>query len=303
MGEAGGQDKTGISKDPGVTIRKAEQQDRKAILTYLGKGIVDCIYMYIDILNYGVFTDNMIVWIQEQDGQLELVVMKYYDSFQVYSHRRGIDVTPVLALLREYPVTMISGRRDIIEQLEEICDDYQASYGAVFDVSFVRRIVRMGTQQKNEATTEAGEKGTLAVTMATEEDAREIAGLICSDAVFRANYDVEKLAEQMAERMRTHTGRSAIIRIDGRIVAHTATFAEAEGIAVLSGLVVLPEYRNCGFIEMLGAYMAEQLGKEDKAAFSFAITPKTIRYHRALYTECGEYGKLVKQTVIHESGE
>lgn len=275
-------------------MKTADGNDKGRILEYLKKGLHDCLYLYIDIMNYGIASDNMKVWIEEEQGELVLVVMKYYDSFQIYSHRRGIDVASVLALLREYPVAMISGRRDIIEQLERVCDGYRASYGAVFDVSYVRRIIKMEMPQKNEAVAAAKEKGTLAVTMATEEDAREIAELICSDRAFRANYGVENLAEQLAERMRTHTGRSAIIRMADRIVAHSSTYAETKGIAVLSGLVILPEYRNCGYIEMLAAYMAEQLGKEKKAAFSFAISPKTIRYHRALYTECGEYGKLVK---------
>ncbi len=266
-------------------MRRAVQQDQAAILEYLKKSVAECIYMYIDILNYGVVSENMAVWLQEQDGQIELVVMKYFDSFQVYSHRRAIDVGPVLALLQEYPVTMVSARRDIIEQLEGVCSGYHAVYGAVFDVSYLRRTFWAMGGTKPCA---------LKVTEAVEDDAAEIAELLCSDDTFRVNYKEEDLARQLAERIRTHTGRSVIIRMDGRIVAHDATFAEAEGVAVVSGLVIRPEYRGLGCYEALVSYLGDQLVNEGKIPYAFAITDKTIRYHRAVYTECGEYGKLVK---------
>ena len=266
-------------------MRRAGLQDQGTILEYLKKSVAECIYMYIDILNYGVVSENIAVWLQEQDGQIELVVMKYFDSFQIYSQRKSIDTGQILALLQEHPVTMISARRDIIEQLEEVCSGYCAVYGAVFDVSHVRRAFRpMGGTRPC----------ALEVTEATAEDAAEIAELLCTDETFRVNYREDDLTRQLAERIRTRTGRSAVIRMDGRIIAHHATFAEAEGVAVVSGLVVRPEYRGLGCYEALVSYLGGQLVKEGKTPYAFAISDKTVRYHRAVYTECGEYGKLVK---------
>lgn len=269
----------------GESMRRAREQDRDAILEYLKKAIAECIYLYIDILNYGVASENMTVWLKEKDGQIELVVMKYYDSFQIYSHRREIDTEQILSLLREYPVTMVSARRDIIQQLEEVCSGYRAAYGAVFDVSHLRRAFGIMGGSKSSAPE---------VTEAVADDAAEIAALLCTDEAFRVNYKEEELARQLAERIRTHTGRSVIIRMDGRIIAHNATFAEAEGVAVVSGLVIRPEYRGLGCYEALVSYLGGQLIKEGKTPYAFAISDKTIRYHRAVYTECGEYGKLVK---------
>ncbi len=266
-------------------MRRAIQQDQRAILEYLKAAVAECIYMYIDILNYGVASENMAVWLHEQDGQIELVVMKYFDSLQVYSHKRSIDVVQVMSILQEYPVTMISARRDIIEQLEEVCSGYSAFYGAVFDVSRLRRAFRVMNEAK---------PCKLEVTEAVEEDAAEIAKLLCSDDTFRINYMEDDLARQLADRIRTHTGRSVIIRVDGRIVAHDATFAEAEGVAVVSGLVIMPEYRGLGCYEALVSHLGKQLMEEGKTPYAFAISDKTVRYHRAVYTECGEYGKLVK---------
>lgn len=266
-------------------MRKAVQQDQEAVLKYLKKSVAECIYMYIDILNYGVVSENVSVWLQEQNGQIVLVVMKYFDSFQVYSHKQEIDVEQILKLLQEYPVTMISARRDIIEQLERVCRGYRAIYGAVFDVSHVRRTFGAVAMAK---------PCTLKVTEAVEDDAAEITKLLCSDDTFRVNYKEDDLLRQLTERIRTHTGRSVIIRMDDRIIAHHGTFAETKGIAVVSGLVVRPEYRGLGCYESLVSYLGGQLMKEGKIPYAFAISDKAIRYHKAVYTQCSEYGKLVK---------
>lgn len=262
----------------GQIMREATEQDRARILQYLRGNMKDCIYLYIDIMNYGVSSEHMKVWIEEDADELSLVVMKYYDSFQVYSHLATCNTAAIMALLKQYPVTMVSARRDIIEQLEKQCENYIASYGVVYVVERHRE-VSAGTD----------------IMLATEEDATEIAKLICTDEEFGANYTVEVLAKQLAERIQTGTGRSYIIRENGEIVAHTATFAEADKIAVVSGTIIRQEYRNSNYYILLSNYMAQQLKKDGKSAYIFAITDKMIRYHDMLHTRCGEYGKLVRK--------
>lgn len=259
-------------------MREATEQDRTRILQYLRGNMKDCIYLYIDIMNYGVSSEHMKVWIEEDAEELSLVVMKYYDSFQVYSHLDVCNTAAIVALLEQYPVAMISARRDIIEQLEKQCEDYIASYGIIYVVERHREV-----------------SGRTDIMLATEKDAPEIAKLICTDEEFAANYTVEVLAKQLAERIRTGTGRSYIIREDGEIVAHTATFAEADGIGVVSGTIVKQNCRNSNYYLLISNYMAQQLKTEGKTAYIFAITDKMIRYHDMVHTRCGEYGKLVRK--------
>lgn len=262
----------------GEIMREASEQDRARILQYLRGNMKDCIYLYIDIMNYGVSSEHMKVWIEEDADELSLVVMKYYDSFQVYSHLATCNIVAITELLQQYPVTMVSARRDIIEQLEKQCEEYIASYGVIYMVERHRKV-----------------SDRTDIMLAAEEDALEIAKLICMDEEFAANYTVEVLAKQLAERIRTGTGRSYIIRENGEIVAHTATFAEADGIGVVSGTIVKQDYRNSNYFLLISNYMAQQLKKEGKTAYIFAITDKMIRYHDMLHTRCGEYGKLVRK--------
>ena len=256
---------------------EAVEKDKQKILHYLRGNLADCLYLYIDIMNYGIGTENMKVWIEEESGSLSLVVMKYYDSFQIYSHPSLCDITPVVELLKQFPVAMISGKKDMIQLLENECKEYKAAYGMVFVMDRYRNI-----------------QTDVDVQPATEEDALEIAELICSDVELGGHYTVSNLAEQLAERIRTKTGRSYIIREKGVIVAHSATYAEAEGIAVVSGTIIKPEYRTGNYYMALSNHMLQQLEKESKVAYTFSITNKMIRYHSMLHTRCGEYGKLVK---------
>lgn len=259
-------------------MREATEQDRDRILQYLRGNVKDCIYLYIDIMNYGVGSENMKVWIEEDGDDLSLVVMKYYDSFQVYTHLETCNTSAIVELLKQFPVTMISGRKDVIQQLEPECEEYWSAYGSVYVMDRYRAM-----------------RTDVEVVLATEEDATEIAELICSDEELGGHYTVDILSAQMAERIRTGTGRSYIIRENGTIVAHSATYAEAEGVAVVSGTIIKPEYRVKNYYMVLSNHMVQQLSKEEKTAYTFSISEKMVRHHDMMYTKCSEYGKLVKR--------
>lgn len=259
-------------------MRRAETEDREKILYYLQNHLADCLYLYIDIMNYGIATENMQIWIEEDRKEINLVAMKYHDSFQVYSHRDTPNLTAVLDLIQKYPVAMISGARGIIEKLEMQCDTYTATYGEVFIMDKYRKI-----------------PGETRVLRASAKDAEEIAGLICSDEEIGGHYSVKDLTIQLKERIETGTGRSYIIRNQGEIAAHSATYAEAEGIAVVGGTIIRKEYRKTDYYMLLSNYMLQELAAEGKVAYTFATSEKMIHYHRMLHNKCGEYGKLEKQ--------
>lgn len=258
-------------------MREVVEEDKERILEYLRKGLHDCLYLYIDVMNYGVVSENIKIWVEEEQGEIMLVIMKYFDSFQVYSHNSPCNIESVLQLLRQHPVAMISARKDIVQQLKGKLEGYKAEYGAVYLMDKYRK---MGEVKK--------------VQIATQEDAEEIAELICSDEELGEPYTVKDLASQLAERIRTKTGRSYIIYENGEIVAHSATYAETKGIAVVSGTIVKAAYRNTNCYMILANYIMQELVKEGKAAYTFAISEKMRCNMDKVHTRCGEYGRLIK---------
>lgn len=261
-------------------MRKAKESDRERLLQYLKENVQDCLYLYIDIMNYGIATDNMTVWLKEQDGQIVLVAMKYYDSYQIYSHKRDGELEELCCLLRENPVSMISGRKDIMERLAGNLPGYKASYGIVF------RIYPRSESYESP----------YHLLCATIKDAVDIAKLLCSYEGFGEHYTVEGLAEQLTERIRTETGHSYIARNEqNEIIAHVGTFAEAEDIAVVSGAVVAPSYRKTDVYEHINKYMYDKMAQKNKNIYAFAIEKKMIYLQKMWGMDCGEYGKLVKE--------
>lgn len=256
-------------------MKVVEADEKNRILEYLKKDIANCIYLYLDILNYGISTDNVTVWMEEDHQGIQWIMMKYYDSFQIYSRNTLYELENILHLIQTHRVSMISGPKSIIQQIEKKCGLYHASYGEIFLMDHYRKI-------------DSGHP----IEKAKEADAREIAELICGDPEIGGHYEAENLAAQLTDRIRTGTGRSYIIRESGNIAAHSAAYAETRDIAVVGGTIVSPDYRNTDYYLLLSNYLLQELLKKGKRVYTFAVSSKMINYHKLLHKKCGEYGKL-----------
>lgn len=259
-------------------MRHACAQDKDRIIEYLSKDIDNCVYLYIDINTCDICSENITVWLNEKETEIDFVVMKYYDSLQIYSRNKEIDVSEIVELVEQYKVSMISGPKQLIELLEKRCERYYATYGEVFQFYAVPNEPDLGIGVR-----------------ATEEDASGIAELLMSDSDFAVNYELENLTRQFADRIRLKQGRSYIIKVDGNVVAHTATFAEASDVAVLSGAVVKKEYRKTDYFSIISSYINWELAKEGKKLYAFVINKKMIKWMNYTARNCGQYGKLVKK--------
>lgn len=254
-------------------LRTAVEADKNRIKELLERNISECIYLYIDFINDGVKN----IWIEEDgEGNICSICLKYHDSFQVFCTDYFWNAEEIAELLRQENVSMISAKKTVIDRLSEYLPNYRATYGSVF------KMIPPRTGQN-----------TIFPELATEEDMEEIARLICSDPVFGSYCNVSDLKKQFCERLEKKQGRNLIIRDKGRIIAHTATYAENERLAVVSGTIIKEEYRNRGYYSALSSAMIDMLTKEGKEIYTFATSERVINHHRIMYEECGEYGRLI----------
>ena len=261
-------------------LRKAQSTDVNYILDYLKKDIPNCIYLYIDVLIYGLSNPNIEVWYDGELDDINIVIMKYHDSFQVYSNSDSWNLNNVCNLILEHDPLMISGRDTIINKLKQrLGDHYDSTYGVVLELKKYRITNQTNIVQKAE-----------------EKDIREIAQLMCEDDYYRNQYTADELEGQFLERMRTNMGRNYIIREDNKIVAHDAIFAETEDILVASGFIVRREYRNKYYETIMEDFMINELGKEGRTLYSFVTDERRIKLYQ-LMGNCivAMYGKLVKK--------
>lgn len=261
-------------------MRRANDRELERILPYLKNNVKDCIYMYIDIAKYGVHNDFLEVWVN--DGpEIDCVCMRYHTGFSVYTERENWPVDDVIRLIGEHDIRSITARRDIAEALFDKLGAgcYELVTGSVFE------FVKYHPMDLD-----------IKVERAKTEDMMACARLIAGDEAVGSYYDIDDLADQLTERMNTGMGRNFIIRSGDEIVAHIASYAEYDGIATTSGLVVDPRNRN----GLLGAYLEKHLVDALLAdgfrIYTFITNRLRYRMLKTMGNPCvGEYGKLTRK--------
>lgn len=262
-------------------MHKAKVADIDRILDYLRKDVGKCLYIYIDISIYGLDKDFLDVWFDEDEKGISFVIMRYHDAFQLYTDREEWDIDAVLSLAEEYDIQALHGKKDIIDTLgTRIGDDYSVHYGVVLKGGKPRSH-GLGDEDR--------------VEQARPEDADEIAALMCTDTFWSSVYDEKVLAAQLRERMETGMGRSFVIRDNGKIVVHDATFAETKDVVVVSGMMVHKDYRNTMLGGTMEYYMSKRMADEGKQVYFMIVEVKRAHLFEKLgNTIVTEYGKWVK---------
>lgn len=260
-------------------LRELTKSEIKPLLTYLKEDVENCIYMYTDIFMYGLDNPNMKVWIEEQPEGFNLVVMKYHDSFQLYYREGEWDVDGVYDLACEYDITMINGKREMIHALaEKFGDRYEYSEGTIMRLNAIQDFTSPDNPE-----------------IATLDDVVEIAELLAQDDYYSDSYTVEELSNQLRERMETGMGRSCIIRRDGKIIAHCASFTEADGIAVSAGTIAHKDYRGQKLGLIVENYMNRLMNNLGFKWFGFILEEGRVKTFEEMGNEIvATYGKLIK---------
>lgn len=266
-------------------MRKATEQDKSIILDYLAKEEEKCLYMYADIERYGLDKPFLTVWYDEDNLGIRMVVMKYHNSFQVYSSRGFDDLNWVVDLVNAEKPYGISARKEIAQALaNRLSGAYSAEYGTIsktghFDREKLGRIL----EERNL------EDSTETIELAQADDAREIAELLFLDEEMGSIYTVDTMVNELKERIESKMGRSYVIRKNGKIIAHAATYAECSRFAIESGLMVHPDYRGTDYAH----WLEMRLSFDFPARYFFTVNKKIMRLHKNINIPLiGEYGKL-----------
>ncbi len=264
-----------------MITRLTAKSEVENVLSYLKKDIQNCLYIYIDLVRYGITNPNMMVWTSGEQGAINSVIMKYHDGFQIYSQEPEPDINDILELIQEYQPERISGNEPIIQKLEPLCKvRYKSSYGVIFRRT-KEQLYAMPSERKCE--------------FADFADIPEIVELLLSEKEFGDYYTKKELVKQLEDRYQTKMGRSMVIRESGKIVGHVATFAETDDIAIASGSVIDKEYRKTDYFYTLSNEFYDQICRvEQKAAYFFSTSRRHITLFRKLFVVCTSYGKLVK---------
>lgn len=264
-----------------TALREAKESNLERIREFVARDISKCIYMYLDVNQYGLDNPNMKLWILTSVNTKVIcgVAMRYHDSISLVTNGSVQDLSPFVELIEQQKPTMVSGDLDLIKAVSESCSiEYDLEEGYVYDITDYRVL-----------------DGEADIQPALDSEMREIAQLICSDESIGSYYDVDDLEEQLRTRKENGTGRNFVIREDGVIFAHIATYAEGMGIGVTAGLIVDEQHRDKPYGTFLESYLVDSMRKDGLRAFTFVTNRKRARLFDAMGGKlCGRYGKMTR---------
>lgn len=254
----------------------ANAADVPRLLAYFEQDLKHCLYSYIDLKKYGITNPHLHIYYTEKDGLVTATATEYYKGIQLFSLEETVDVPELLELCERLDVPMINAKRELIEYLQPHFPGFHSEFGYV---------AWMPALKPGADLTQA--------TAAGVEDTLEIAKLICSDEGLGGHYIPEEFAEELADRLRENFGRNYVIKIDGKIVSHAATYAELDNLAIVSGVITDESCRGMGLGYKTVSKLCSDLLDEGKRPCIFYFKREAEGLYRKVgFEEPTGWGKL-----------
>ena len=257
--------------------RLAKKEDASRILIYLEQDLKNCLYSYIDLKKFGIENPNLTVYFDESDS-ICCTALKYYEGLQLFDADGKMDVEATAELIKGLNSHIVSSTVDVIEKLYPLLKDtYEMEQGYVTEMLSMRLC-------------EISEE----VRPAELSEYDEIARLICSDEGVGGHYELEELKNQLLTRLGEGMGRNYIIKRDGEIIHHAATYAELDNLAVISGVITREDWRGKGVGTLAVRKLCHDLLQEGKKPCLFYYTKQAEGFYKKIGFEEGTgWAKLV----------
>ena len=262
----------------------ADESELQEVLGRLKKQIEFSLYTYIDLVKYGLHDDSTALYSIEPacEDKGAVIALKYHNGLNLVGEGNSYDGKRMMRLVKHVKPSIISGRLDVVEALhKELKGQYTMESGYV---------LKWAGKTPDSADPE--------VERAALGDCREIAQFIMGEDSIGSYYELEDMTQQLTQRMEEGMGRNYLIRREGKIVSHCATYAELEDIAVIAGVITSPEYRHKGLFQRIFLTLVNDLSQEGKDIYLFAFGEALPKMYEKLGMKIvGEWGRLVKDAV------
>lgn len=259
-------------------IRKVVENERSRILRAIGEQYGKCLYLYLDLQKYGLNNPNINIWISDDNGKIEAIILKYYRGMHIYLPENKFNTDKICWLIRNEKPTIICAERSVIETLEkqEELKNYDSEYG------WVRRLDRIK---------QGDESGIIKNLNANEF--KQLTNLLLGDIGIGGSYTFDSMYDQIIERYKDGYGRNYVLKDGDKVIAHAGTGAEDNKLGVLSYVITDPTYRKRGLALKLCTAVCHDLIKEGKKVFLINYsTESTALYDKLGFRIDSECGKL-----------
>ena len=76
-------------------ITRCSKKDEAKILSYIGKDYPSCLYLYLDLKNYGFNSEIVDIYVQYEDDVITSVLLNYYSCLHVFSRENSFDAEEI----------------------------------------------------------------------------------------------------------------------------------------------------------------------------------------------------------------
>ena len=262
-------------------ISGCKKTDEAKIFSYIRMDYPSCLYLYLDLLKYGIGSDTVSVYLQTNNDEIEAVLLKYYSCLHIYSRNNIFNADELAEFFCKNRFSMLYCTAKTAEKIY-LAFPQGIKDKAIFSRGWVAQIKKVDHEPRG-----------LAVT-AKEKDFNQIARLIYDDEDIGKSYKYEELARQLEERNQQGFSRNLVIKENELVIAHACTNAELNKIAVVAELLVRTEYRQKGYASEIWREICTRLLAEDKEVFSFYYSDESRTLHKHIgFFEVCEWAKVV----------
>ena len=241
-----------------MLLRVTKQEEIQEIVSYIGTNYKKTPYLYVNVIKYGLGTDNVHTWIDRNGcGQIDGVYLLYYDCIHFYTNNiKSYPTDRIMKFIQntEHRVLMLQG------EIGDILDKELPNYYS--ERNYVINMDRIGLASQDYLSEIAG-----------KDDISEIVDLLMADPEYVNVYDRITLSKQMHDRYEGGFSRYFIVRLDNKIVATCSTYGEVPGFALVGGVIVHPDYRRRGLAGDVEKFACHILEKEGISRVGF------VNYH------------------------
>lgn len=262
-------------------IKKCVRADERLVISYIGTNYPSCLYLYLNLLKYGVESESIDVYLQIADHNIKAVLLKYYTCLHVYSRDNTFDINELVKFFGENDYTMLYCKAETATRVYSGLPQ-ELKEKATITNGWVAQIKQLDCEPRR-----------LAIA-AEKKDFEQIVNLIYEDEDIGRSYRFDELAKQLEERNRQGYARNLVIKQEDKVIAHACTNAEFNEIAVVAELLVRKEYRRKGFASEIWREICSQLLSEGKEVFSFYFSEESRALHKKIgFIEVCEWAKIV----------
>lgn len=262
-------------------IIKCKKSDEGKIISYIGKKYSSCLYLYLNLKKYGVESDVIGVYIQQDEAKITAVMLKYYLCMHIFSNANDFDTKELASFFCEASCSMIYCTQKTAELIYAALPKHLKEKATV-TTGWVAQIKSVDNLAKKIAVS------------AKDSDFDQIVRLIYDDEDIGRSYKFNELAKQLKDRNKEGYARNKVIKNGDLVIAHACTNAECNNIAVVAELLVRKEYRRKGYASEIWRDICGELLAENKEVFSFYYSEESRRLHKHIgFQEVCEWAKVV----------